>query len=511
MKKQFALLGLLLGISVMAENNMTDPPPNSGVCFRMDDNHTPEKWRQLAAVFNRHQQKLCATLNIGNMSKPYYDLIKSLQTEGHEVMDHTPLHNMTMFRFALGKSAADYRGKLGIDHISGNTVFLSYLSPQPTPEMAEIKVRISRDKMNLIEKPNSTENELIHNATVLYVPAGQKVFKIIRTSNPAEFKLRTIWDEPNVTEPDGEASAYFLNDRSFAMTPETIELLGRNTLDNFAAIGVERPYSWIQPGGGVTCISAEQAEQILGKRLGYKSAATYIGSARKVVNEYNPKQSCAYGMMWGDFDEEGRDLAWNKAVIADSVALHHVAFGHSHMRPKDDWNNYLQRLDQLLSWCVEQRIPVHTQSEWADILYAAGKNDQITTGNTFPALTVDRDGNGRPDGYLLRNGTWTPATGMIVSHQRGEIFAVKNLAGLHHGGNRLFFTVYANKENSIRVTVDFPGTKAPKQEKTFTLKSGTNECGWDFTIASEVSEACFAWQAHDDGKLQITSIFLKKP
>ena len=499
---------LLAGISGMTEAGELAKYRAGGICFRMDDNQNSKKWHDVAEVFNRHKQKLSASLNLRIMARDNLSTVKWLQDNGHEVMDHTPMHNITKFKFAPGKTLKDYKGLPGIDHITGNTVYLSYVMPTSKDCTAKFKVSLQKDKLVLVGKPDSKLAKKIRSAKVLYIPDEKRVLQLYRTKKPDEFMLRSLWGEKNVDEKKRKVQACFLNDRSFFMSPEAIELLGKNSLDLFSSMGAKRPYTWIQPGGGVSCISAKLAKDILGKRLGYVSAATYVGQSKKVFREYDPDGSCAYGMMWGDFDEERHDLKWNKAKIADLFALHHVAIGHSHMHPKDGWDNYLKRLDQLLAWCKEKDIPVRTQAECARVLYSPGKD--VGNYDVFPSLNTDLDENNRPDGYKLKRAAWDKQKS-IVANKRGELFSVENLGGLYKGNNRLAFTVDADKDCQIKVSVNFPKTSNRSMAKTFICKKGKyQQCEWDFTIPQNVSLADFSWRLMKDGSCRISKISLRK-
>ncbi len=480
-----------------------------GICFRMDDNQNPQKWGDVAAVFNRHKQKMCASLNIRRMGKPYIEMLLQLQRDGHEVMDHTPLHNISQFKFAPGKGAKDYQGKPGIDHISGYTVYLEFAPLSPKDSIADLKVKLTKDKLVLIDKPGDKIAKQIRNAKVLYIPSSKKVLQLYRTKNPNEFNLRSVWGEKNVNE-NVQTKASFFRDRSFSLTPEALELLGRNALELFAHYKAKRPYTWIQPGGGVSCISSELVRKVLGERLGYKSAATYIGTSKKVFNEYNPDKNCAYGMMWGDFDESRHPLQWNKNRIADLVALHHVAIGHSHMHPRDSWEKYMERLDKLLAWCIEKKIPIKTQSEWADILY--NQKYDPGTSNIFPSLRTDLDEDGLPDGYSLRSKDWWDGKRhRIIGKRHGKIFAVNKLAGLGKGKNNLAFTVDTVKGTQIEVKVSFPGTRNKTLKKVFNIKPGkASKCVWPISIPKNVSTADFEWSSKNNNISEIYNISLKK-
>jgi len=502
------LAGMLAGINAAAEFAKPPAPTMGGICFRMDDNQNPQKWSDVNAVFNRHSLKFGASLNIRVMNPAVFKTMKTMDKDGQEIMDHTPMHNITKFRFGPGKSAKDYEENPGVDHIAGNTVFLRFTLPSPKASDPARKVRLDKDKLTLAGNPDARTQKELRSAKIVYLPDRKKTYELHRARTPGEFTLRSLWGEKNVAESPRETDAYFLGDRALSMVPEALELLGRNALELYAAAGCRRPYTWIQPGGGVCNVDAALVRETLGKRLGYKSAATYIHQSKKVFNEYNPDGNCAYAMMWGDFDESRHPLDWNQTRIADLVALHHVAIGHSHMHPKDGWENYMKRLDGLLAWCVAENIPVKTQSQWADLLYSPEKRI-IPSGNVFPALNIDRDHNGRPDGYQPARGRWDLKTPAIVAKSQGKIFSVENLGGLVKGRNTLAFSVQVEGSSCrLEVSVKFPDTNAPPLQKSFSLKPGGNSCEWLLTIPEKASTADFVWTLPDGGDCRISPISL---
>jgi len=493
---------LLAGQGVFMNVNALD----TGICFRMDDNQTLEKWRQTAEVFDRYGFKFCASINSGKLDKGYVELIKELQAKGHEIMDHTPLHSMVKFTFAPGKKAKDYEGLPGVDHISGSTVFLKYDIPAITAKVKFYKVEIDGSKLILKDILDEKEMKIIKQSAVVYFPETKTICSKRNAREKNVFNLRSIWDENNIKIEKAQTQAAFFSCQNFPVPPETVELIARNSLDNFAAIGAGRPYTWIQPGGGVSVISSETAKKVLGDKLGYLSAATYVGSSWKVFNEYNAAGNCAYGMMWGDFDSENRDLEWNITKIADLTALNHVAIDRSHMHPKEGWEKYLARVDKILAWCVKNKIPVKTQRQWSEELYAA---KYPAPANVFPGLGRDLDGNGIPDGYVLANGVWDESIRSITAIKRGLVFSVNKLGGLVKGGNKLSFKLSADTETEVTVAINFYLAKKDNLKKTVKFSKGeTKEYSLNIDIPEKASVADFSFTVSSNGKFVFSAITL---
>ena len=105
----------------------------------------------------------------------------------------------------------------------------------------------------------------------------------------------------------------------------------------------------------------------------------------------------------------------------------------------DGWDGYLKRVDRILSWCRENRVPVRTYSEWAEILYRTRPDPEV---NVFPELSVDLKADGVPDGYdmlpaeVVRNDGGPDANGVFLTvRNAGTICSVDRLGGLEKGAN----------------------------------------------------------------------------
>ena len=218
-------------------------------------------------------------------------------------------------------------------------------------------------------------------------------------------------------------------------------------------MGLPRPTAWIQPGSPEAIIQADDVRKGL-KDLGYTCAATYQDAALKVFCETDPER-CAYAMMWGQlhvgWPQEPVDFL--KTQIADGYARHQVLFASSHMtdhKLPGGWPEFLRKHDELLAWCREKKIPVRTQSRWAELLYYS-KTDPAQ--NIFPAWTVDLDGNQRPDGYkFLGKGVSINAAGELVAPNDGDVFEIIRLGGVEKGKNTLRFGV---KSGTLRCDITF--------------------------------------------------------
>ncbi|MCB0744061.1 MAG: BACON domain-containing protein, partial [Ignavibacteriae bacterium] len=228
------------------------------------------------------------------------------------------------------------------------------------------------------------------------------------------------------------------------LTTDGIKALVKESIRRAEYYGLQRPYSWVQPGGYHPQIERNELMLAISGELGFKAAGIFPNPSLKVFNEYNPDNDKQYGMNFGDF----RDDIWNtqqcKTLIADRIAKHHVVIGESHFTWGYEgllggWTGFMQRTEELIQWCIANDIPIKTYSEWSDILYRQTPNPNE---NIFPLLNVDLDQNNIPDGYNTLAGTLDKNDGALQTsdysvskNQQGEICKIVELGGIEKGLN----------------------------------------------------------------------------
>jgi hypothetical protein len=441
----------------------------AGVCFRGDDNHTPEKWNELRAVFDKHGYKLCASLNLldGHKRKGYMEFVRDLQAGGHEVMDHTPMHRVFVLRYDSEAEAAALAEKAFVDHAVGRMVYFGYrIAPVRSAQTGKATVA---GKSFRPADADAFKNW--RGAPFLSFADKPEVVYLLNQNKEGGFELLSFWGEDTVNlGAEREATYRRLGKDEIRVLPEALRYQTQLVLDICKRYDVRPPTSWVQPGGSEPTLWRDDLAQICGQEFGYTAAATYPDSSRKCFNEYDPDGDRRFAMQWGNFIEDGRDLAWNKTRIADGVARHHVMFGHSHLKGPETlggWPGTLQRTDDLLAWCKETSIPVRTMAEWADILYTQKTDPTV---NVFPDIATDRDGNGRPDGILLGAGVTvekSEAGCRLRATRDGVVCKVLELGGLEKGRNTL--SVELADAVQATVTVDVRPQKMSKADQAVTL------------------------------------------
>lgn len=441
-----------------------------GISFRIDDNKPVDKYRAYAALFKKYGYNFGFALNVGLLSNnpEYVAFIKEQQYASNEFMDHTPNHATHYFTTS---NPSEYSGKEGVDHIKENTVYLKITFDSSITRRTDGTGQIIRGCL-ISSKPGAFASFISAGMLNIGVhcPSINRTFGVgaIGASNSADpdtLQLMDLWGDA-VTQNDVAALPYAIVTQYDALlTPEARRLLVERTLSICRSLGIDRPYTWIQPGGRWPVLN--RASQRLFAEYGYTSGTALPDASIKCFNECNTQNDKRFGMQWGDFTDNDMTLKQIQAQIADKVAKHYVLIGGGHLSNLlGDWDNYLERTDSLLAWCRKNsnRIPVRTQSEWADILYGIPQNAYT---NIIPPLDVDIDQNGVPDGYFPKvgytdgvlsanDGPAEAPHGAFAISRKGSICYISGLAGLEKGENDFFVWTKGSAGDSVTVTFTYP-------------------------------------------------------
>ena len=91
------------------------PGQSGGICFRADDNYNVKMWRDYMAVFDKYGFKFSASVNLASVTpgSEYAAMLRQMQDNGFEMMDHTPSHNLSYVVFSSAEEAGKYAGRPG--------------------------------------------------------------------------------------------------------------------------------------------------------------------------------------------------------------------------------------------------------------------------------------------------------------------------------------------------------------------------------------------------------------
>jgi len=440
------LFSLTILNSTYSQSSSNLVSKKGGICFRTDDNQLISRYLEYAALFNSYNQKFTLAINLGlsNEITPEYVVgLKQIQASGHEIMDHTPQHRTNYFTTILPTDY--YINHPGVQRIAGNKIELKYVNVNIANAKRSGYVNISRDT---VTSTNGIFSSFLKSDCYLYFPSlGQLVFidEIFGWIDQNRVKVTDFWRNGVDLGTRQNIQFYNFDFNNVHLTIDGLKVLGEESIRLANYYGLERPYSWIQPGGYFPRLYRNEVKQACGDALGYKSAGIFADPSLKVFNEYDPGNDEQYGMSFSDFRDDIWTLEQCKGYIADRMAKHYVVFGGNHFTNGEDgllggWSGFLTRTTGLIQWCIANNIPIKTYSEWADILYNQVPNPDE---DIFPPLNVDLDGNNIPDGYnsggygILRKTDGIPTINdySYSTNTVGEICSIKDLGGIEKGTN----------------------------------------------------------------------------
>lgn len=453
---------------------------SGGICFRFDDNLPQDQLAQVAAIFNKYNVKYCLALNLAAPpdAATYIPFIQNLERDGFEIMDHCPNHCTNVF---WTDALFLYKNRKGVDHLNipSNMVCLKYEKPERNKLLPRGFVKAAR---NIIVSGTKGEFKNWNDATqFLYFPTLNLIVnpEIVKNSdrdNRDTMHLRNFWGEQLDLGNIDKLEYYIIDNSDVRMTEDARALLASESLRLFRKYKLQRPVTWVQPGAKTPQFSPREIKKTFGDRYHYTSAGSNGG-----LQCYNDAIAEArFAMQWGDFSAGVDIVSSDKNKIADQIAKHHFLIGGNHFWDVPiEWGLYLSRIDSLLSWCQQKRIPVRTYRQWAKLVYDTPQ-DPYT--NIFPNLHVDLDENGIPDGYDLKNGQLDKNDGAAANgyslavQKKGVICEIKDLAGLEKGENEFFIYTKGAPGNFITVDIRFQEDQNTLVTYKFPAESKTWVC-----------------------------------
>ena len=487
--KKMAAAGALFAAAVSVNAN--------AVCFRFDDNQSIEVWNTLGDVFRKHNARFSMSLipcSYGADNAQWRKLICQMESDGFEILDHTPQHNTLSMRLPEGspllKELADAPF---VDHINQNQVCLKYYVGSSVV-LNNIKIDIRDKKYILCKIPGV----VINHRSVLEI--NGKHYYAVKDNASGGLMLLSMWGENNVNLPDGDDVPAKVLKTAFRPYPGAVDFLVKQSQEGFRRIGLKKmPSVWIQPGGLYPHYETEGLREVLLK-YGYVSASTTSYPSIKGFNDPDWERS-RFAMRWGNFNLENLNLQLAKHKIAMTTACHRVAIGSSHVTParRGKLKEYAKLHDELLAWLKKNNIKVMNQSELA-LYLREYKIDPDK--NIMPSFTRDIDEDGLPDGYSFNRKT-SFADGAVQLVGTGHLFCISHLCGLPHGrvkfsaewqgsftGEVAFAFIGAKRRLGQKsLPVSFSNSPGVKSELVFEIPKGTVALQFAVNSSSEKSRA----------------------
>ncbi len=473
--RTLALLGLFPFASTGFGADQSSPPVAGGVMFRTDDNGQPGYWRGRAGVFDKHGAKMGAAVNLvaaeGNPG--LIAAFQEMQKSGHDLMDHAPTHDNIAINFVSDEDVEFFRKHAGVDHFASKKAFLKYDLTVPPVDRESRRVKVSGNQLSPLKDEGA--DRWFKDYEFLYFPELKTLARYNdRDGKNGVYTLVSPWREKEFTMGDhADVAVQRVAAHEVLPTPEAVDVLVESVRRVCARHQLTPPVTYIAPGGQPR-LTKEFFKRTYGEKHGYRSAAVYPEAVARVFNEADPDGTAPYAMQWGDVSDEQITIAELKNRIANLLAVNKVVIVGSHQLSKEDvWPAYFEKMDALLAWLKEKKIPIKSHAEWANVLY---RSDSKLTGNIFPSLDRDLDGDGKPDGYDLGVSKFGPApldaglpeTHMLTVESAGVILRMPGLGGLPHGAAEIGCWISGPAGAQVTIRVDKVGTFP------FTLKDGWN-------------------------------------
>jgi len=507
---RWTLAALVVLSSVCRLDAQSNTSKTAGASFRVDDQHDATAWAGFAGAFDKYGFKFTYAANL-NLLPMDVNAMRSLNTSGHEMADHTSDHSTFYF---TDTDIKKYKGLPGIDHVTPglNRVCLTIDRIDTLNSTGELTLNIRNGCGYCPGSGGIAKSVASYPVLGLYSPERHWFFRIADSqtsaSSPDSASMLVLvnpWGEPLAISDADSVRFRLIHFFDVSMSDDGLALLAKRTVDLSAKYGFAAPTSWVQPGGSSPYLPAQQLKRVWGA-YGYTSAATYPNASLKCFSEYNPLY-CTQFAMENDFDLDSADLSTCETMIANSTALNSVSIGVSHLSSSSskarpgEWQAFLKKVDDLLAWCKRKNIPVKTHREWAKLLYDIPQNPYV---NVFPRLDVDLDEDGVPDGFIKKSGDLVANDGVDASGGKsysiarpGTLCTIQGLGGLEKGMNvfsictkggagdsvEVIFTLHSAIDVAIHYT--FPATTSDwrKHDTTVTILDDVSLCDVEIRAA----------------------------
>lgn len=448
-----------------------------GLIFRSDDNYPAATILKWMSVFDQYDYPCSWAFNArrNNTVLPggeaYLDVVRLFQMQGHELVDHTPSHSTESYdvdplqmRVTLATAGVDTI----IDRGSYYSVYVDYTTDTTGTVGSGTITTVGPDSIF------SSENGGFSSGLVgyrIWITAGADsgLYRVSSLFNSNDGDVDTVivgtryQESVNFSGVAAQPYYFYRPDHYGEITPEVTTIDGMRLIfqaskRRWEEMGLDPPRMFIQTGS-TEAIPSALILRDAGYAEGYLAAAEYsvdgYATSKKVFNEPNADGVRPFAMQWGDFRVDVYDAASQITTIADGIAKHKLMISATHFgADASDIPTWLAKVDSVLMWAHKNGIPVGTHVEWADRLYRQSTNPFE---NIIPNISVDLDGNLRPDGWTFTGATWDTTDGVAESNSccikvtNSNTAKIDDLGGVEKGLNR--FTIWTKTVSTPCTTV----------------------------------------------------------
>ena len=337
--------------------------------MRIDDNHTPADWRQVCETFERHGFRCSLAVNAVRLDDAQGKCLKELAARGHEIMDHTPSHNL--YSMAYPDSASFERArKLPFAHDADDKtrrVFFDCVVDAAHPSNRKIRARVSDGK--LVVSKGKLGKAMY---TFVKFPSNDEVYGLSR-----DFSLRDFWGrKTDKTLDTDECDVTVFDQAALQPCDGLLRELASVARDGFSRHGIPPPRIWIRPGGWCPGFSQDAIEKIYGREFGYVGADSCIGRHGRCESRWSMGYTAMYYFDQGAEITPEEILARVEKRLAegkDYILLTHLSYRNLPGKSAE-WFGKTERFAQLLA---ERKIRVLTLGQLIEERFGKVEADKI--------------------------------------------------------------------------------------------------------------------------------------
>ena len=361
---------LVAGVGVAADSR-------PAFVMRIDDGHPPADWRQVCETFERHGFKCSLAVCAAGLDEAQGKCLKDLVARGHEILDHTPNHNLYSLTYPDAASFERAR-KLPFAHdidAKSRKVLFDCVADDSHPSNRTIRAKVSGGK--LVVTKDRIRNPMY---TFVKFPLRDGVYGLSRK----DFSLLDFWGRPLEKPFDvDECDVTVFSQAALQPCDGLLRELASLTRERFDHFGIPRPTIWAFPGGWCGSLRQDAMERVYGRGFGYAATEAGLGPVKRGCGRWYAAFSDSE-FFDGDSPADPDALAAKIAAKLESGRTHVTL---SHMWTKD-FPGYLERTDRFLQRLEERGVNVVTVGESVEARFGGGSGKDAK--KPFPvALTFD--------------------------------------------------------------------------------------------------------------------------
>lgn len=360
----------------LAEGVQTCTP---GVVLRFDDAHPAAEWQELLDAFEAEGLKASFALPAAQVKNREQEaFLRRASAAGHEIMDHT--HDHTMYSYGC-RDAAEFERFRTLPIVAETNAALRLVGFRFTFDKSHPGnfsfcgfvtngvLVVSPDVAKRLKRPNK-----------IFVPSLGRFCGFFDDADGhiGLCSFYTYRIKESFGLPEGEL--ILCDHRAFSIGDDILRFQAARSREAFRRIGLPDPKVWIQPGGWDPLLPVDSFRRVYEKEFGYRVADCIPGSSPKWNGDPQASDPALARFTFRPapyFDSAAvpPDAVRRKILEAQARGRGICLLSHTWVPPtmKGGRREWMDETKKLLRWLKDQRIPVRTMSEMADLLWGERK------------------------------------------------------------------------------------------------------------------------------------------